>query len=468
MIDVEPMPNELCLAHEGRLVWINGCVSPKEATILICSTLAERGFDPVGLPRLHRLALVSDMSPCDYARQHSMLPAIRVAAKPGEDKQHGAADALGYARTLGMLTQRRGAHCCIKCIEEDLQRHRRSWFRRTHHLIGVDWCPVHDCVLSRVDAPEPFSRVPHRWLAEDKLIPVDACQNQLPADGFLRRYVEIATALLERDRPAHAETVNVRLAQRAKTLGLRISKTGQRPLISDRLIELAPAQWLRQHLSNSDLKTPLAYFQRIDALVAMKTCVGAGEAYAMAMAALYDSSEAALLDFTRADTGNTNAIQKVKQAKRGTKFWHGEIWPHYLESHGRPKLMAESLGIDPKLLGQMLSDLGLPSLHGLDHSATWRAFMRFCDGQTLSDSCALEQAESVELEKLLRKCSARPYAAVKKIRTISTGEGRKALGFRSPRLASAKTSDAQNAARAETNCDAANDEIEQIQRIHSI
>ena len=35
MIAVNPMPNELAMAHEGRIGWINGCTSQLEVDALV-------------------------------------------------------------------------------------------------------------------------------------------------------------------------------------------------------------------------------------------------------------------------------------------------------------------------------------------------------------------------------------------------------------------------------------------------
>ena len=78
-----------------------------------------------------------------------------------------------FSRRLGLLTQRSGAYVCVRCIKEDLNRSHFSWYRRTHHLIGVDWCQTHCCALSRVTAGDPFARGPQFWLDRgelDKLI----------------------------------------------------------------------------------------------------------------------------------------------------------------------------------------------------------------------------------------------------------------------------------------------------------
>lgn len=420
MIKVDPMPNELAIAHEGRMGWVNGCMSPTELNAVLKQAIISRGCEPAGMPKLHQLALVSNMTCTDYARQHSMLPVLRVAAKVNVEVLHGSESGGNYSRRLGMLTQRRGAYCCVDCIKDDLEFWHFSWFRRTHQMIGVDWCSLHGTVLSQVDDPNPFRCVPHKWRDDSKLSTLKPCVDLLPTDGFLRRYVDISAALLERDRPLPVAAANGRLALRARALGLRTSRSGQRPLISDELCKQVPALWLHQNLPNWAEKTPNSYFQRIDALAASRGIPVGGEVYVMVMAALYESTEDALSDLTRPETA-ANVPEKVVHRKREKSFWHGEIWTHYLACRGQLNEMSKSLQIDKKHLGEMMAAVGLPSLHDLEHSKTWRAFMRFGAGQGLSKSCAAEQIAVEDLEPLLLKCSARVLAALKKVSATQVG-----------------------------------------------
>jgi len=311
MIEVEAMQDELSIGHENRFAWVNNCRSSKEVTSLISGTLAEQGYEASAFPKLHQLALVSNKAPIDYVHQHSMLAVLRVAAKRGLDTPHGADNAHAFVRRLEMRTQRSGAYCCIECIKEDLQDRSFSWYRRKHHLVGVDWCLIHGCSLSKIDSPDPFSKLPHIWLSEDKLVAVNACEPNLPEEGFLRRYVEIATKLLDRERPFQVENITRCLAKRAKHHNLRIGRSGQRPLISDRLFEMAPIDWLTQHLPGCSTKIPMVYFNRIDSLALSKNQPGVGDAYSMAIAVLYESVDEALFDLS-----STNGLMTTREIRK--------------------------------------------------------------------------------------------------------------------------------------------------------
>lgn len=417
MIVVEAMEDELSIGHESRVAWLNNCKSITELTALISRTLVEKGYKVSDLPKLYQLAIVSNVSPIEYARQHSMLAVLRVAAKSGSDMFHGTDNARSFARKQGMQTQHFGGYCCKECIKEDLQKYKFSWFRRKHHLIGVDWCHKHGSVLFKIDDKAPFSQLPHIWLSENKLQLVNASLLNLPKDGFIYRYVEIATQLLDREHPYQVENIRLCLANRAKQYNLRIGRVGKSPLISDQLLKLAPIDWLKEYLPDFNKKISNKYFQRIDSLALISQSAGAGDAYIMAISALYDSAEDALSDLALYDYFDTNpVVTKKKISKRGHQFWNGDIWSQYINAKGVYSDIANHLGIERTHLSLRMSDLGLPSLRDINKSPVWRAFERFMDGESAAESCAKENVEQAEFERLLRNCSRRVDKAVKRVR----------------------------------------------------
>jgi hypothetical protein len=220
---------------------------------------------------------------------------------------------------------------------------------------------------------------------------------------------------LLRDRPVPVEQINSQLAIRAASLGLRISQTGQRPLVSDRLAEQAPTSWLSQHLPDWNTKTPTSFFHRIDRLASVKVVAGVGEAYAMALAALYDSADEAMNAVNSSSQQTKDVNFGRKGPKRGSGFWQGEVWATYIECKGVVNDMAQRMNLDRTYLSEMMCSAGLPSLADLQTAGKWRAFSRFGRGEGIVDACAAECIEVFELEILLRKCSTRVSKAIAKI-----------------------------------------------------
>ena len=85
-----PMPDELAVAHEGRLTLLNRCSSTADLFMEIEAELARRDDEGTSSPKLHQLARINGLDPLEYARCHSLLPATRVACSPGDEDLHGS------------------------------------------------------------------------------------------------------------------------------------------------------------------------------------------------------------------------------------------------------------------------------------------------------------------------------------------------------------------------------------------
>jgi hypothetical protein len=412
LIEVEPMLDELAAAHEGRRMFLLGCNSRSEHLRRMRAEITAES--PKEVPRLHLLAMVSGMDSSAYALAHSMLASQRVASLQGQDSVHGTPESAAFSKRWGMQAQREGAYVCNHCIDEDLSRHPFSWFRRSHHLIGVDWCPEHGSALHKVDAPRPFDALPNNWRDENRTSPVTAFQARLPADGFYRRYVEIALGLMSRERPVECGALNAAIGDRARELGLRVSLKGRGKLLSDRLMELTDPRWRAMHFAGLGEKMPGEYFSRIDRVGGYLAITGTGDGYACALACLFDSSIDALGLVESADVNGQTIPTRPKQEKgkpRGVDFWQGAIWEPYIECNGNHSVLAKRLGLSRSHLTHMMVSIGLPSLRGTHAHPGWRAMIAFGNGMSLQDACAAEKIDMEEVEQLLRVCIARAVSA---------------------------------------------------------
>lgn len=292
-----PMPDELAVAHEGRLTLLNRCSSTADLFMEIEAELARRDDEGTSSPKLHQLARINGLDPLEYARCHSLLPATRVACSPGDEDLHGSTTSRQSRARIRRTAQAERAHCCIQCVAEDVQSWGFSWFRRTHHVIGFDWCPTHGTVLHEVDvdADHAFARLPHQWLSDEQTHPVPAVNPILPRpDEVIGRYVMIYLALLGRDRPIPAPRLNMAIATKAKALGLAVNSRANLPRLSDLVASTLPALWLDRHVRNWSQRSARRYFSRLDAMVNSLTVPCAGDAYVLAAAVLFSSVAEAL------------------------------------------------------------------------------------------------------------------------------------------------------------------------------
>lgn len=134
-----PMPHEFVLAHAGRIgLFFCGRVAQSQRQRLI-ERLAERHCEgAAAFSLLEQMATIGGMNASDYARQHSLLPTLRVAERGTAPALHGSTDRQGIAKLVGSRLHTGRVHLCPRCVAEDLSHWGFSWFRRTHNLVGVE------------------------------------------------------------------------------------------------------------------------------------------------------------------------------------------------------------------------------------------------------------------------------------------------------------------------------------------
>ena len=86
---------------------------------------------------LEQVATIAVTSVTDYARQHSLLPTLRVADRDTAPTLHGSTDRRGIVKIIGSRLHTDKVHLYPSCVAEDLSHWSFSWFRRTHNLAGV-------------------------------------------------------------------------------------------------------------------------------------------------------------------------------------------------------------------------------------------------------------------------------------------------------------------------------------------
>ncbi len=414
MITVEPMLDEPAIAHEWRRMHILGCDSRKEHLDQMRQQFQGAFEDGREISRLQLLALASRMDTVGYAHRHSMLAALRVTSFPGEAKPHGSGDNDFYTSRLGMQVQRDGGYFCNDCVDEDLSgKFQTSWFRRAHQLIGVDWCHRHGGLLQKVESPSPFDGLPHHRRAEGQATQLNSCCKHLPADGFLRRFVDVAVGLLDRPSPVSCLALNQIISDRAKDIGLRGSQAGTRPLVSDRLLDLTDHDWLQRHIAGFEGKVRGTKFSRVDMIVTRHVRPAPGDGYALVLSTVYDTAKEALEALDTAELRERGEKLKPRTTvvrRYGSEFWQAPVWADYLACDGLPSQMAAKLQLRPSQMAGLLTQIGLPSLVGVQADRHWEALLSFAEGEPFQVAFTSAYPESQSLESLLR-LTAGPVAA---------------------------------------------------------
>ena len=415
MIKVAPMDDELAIGHEGRIAWINAPMNQREFDRLMSSSSSQAGMSMLDRPsRLSQLAAHAEMSPTEYARKHSMMGVLRVAGRHGETYAHGAVEGEPFNRRLGMLTQKAGAYICRACVEDDLRKRQVSWYRREHHVHGMDWCPFHRQTLWRITGSNPWVGMPHHWIESGEIEKVSEIEPDDTSMAFLSRYAGITRLLLDRERPLGIREMGHLISKRAQDLGLRLSLLGRKATISDHIRQCAPKRWLETYFEDIATQDKLSFVPKIDGSAKSRSIPAPGATYGVVLAAFFDLAQEAI-SYLEMDV-KPELVNHVKTPRvRESTFWRGDIWSVYVNCGGQTKKMAHLLGMDRAHLQERMWTLGMPSLHNVEFSASWRALVRFHDGESFPRSCELEIVAMSEVEALQRKASPQSVALAKEI-----------------------------------------------------
>lgn len=307
------MLDEPSLAHEARRRHVVGARHQNEHFAWMRSELGVTEADEHGVTDLDILARASGMTTQSYAVKHTLLSNFVVAAPADECSLFGS---VGMARRTGqfaMQLPRRHAFVCLDCIDADMASKRFSWFRRSHQLTGVDWCAEHRENLHQVAAERPFEHPPNWW--RDEGLPVDSrlVGESANSNAFIDRHAAISLSLLRRDRPVPCEALNQRLCEQARRMDVGGARTKGQTLLSDRLLALARDDWLYRHFPHFAMKTRGLVYRPIDNLLKRRETAAPGEVYVLALAALFDSAEAALKTVALADDDASTSGERQEE-----------------------------------------------------------------------------------------------------------------------------------------------------------
>lgn len=345
------------------------------------------------------LALVADVPIKQFVRHHSLLPFHRLVSLKDHDVAHGDPSRLDLVKHFGTRGWRQSiAMFCPQCVNQDIEEHKFSYWRRTHQLPGIPWCMKHGIQLLNASVgKQAFDNVPLEAMPAKGDFS-DHEFSEIFQNPVIRRYAEIAIASLAAEKPMPVIHARFRIAERAKKLQLRIGVRGRLPTLTDMLLEHVPEYWLRKSYPEIEGRLTGEFFNSIDNIT---LGLATDQSYALALALLFDSSDEAL-DYWYGDIEGLPAERKT-QRKFGKDYWSSEkMLKLYVEHRGNHTSMGQALGIDPTYARIELNAAGLPALGLVGVSSAARAVMDFQAGMSLEAACESNGASRDEVEKLIR------------------------------------------------------------------
>lgn len=288
MIRVQAMPGELAAAHARRYGSLNRIQQSRLLGATRSETVGHRQTADAQT-MLEMLACMSNMSAQRYASAHSMLPVMRVAQRQENLLPYGSASERATLRQSGMYSPKPEGYICADCVKADQLEFGFSWYRREHHLFGIDWCPHHESVLLRVTDPDPLSALPHSWLKRGAVVPARVAIEPLEVShDFVQRLIAISTSMLRRSQPISTSALHGEIRARSARLGLRRTPSGRKPPLSWLLKQMAPSDWVQWHMPGIRDSAGYCRLDLLDDFVKQLE-PATGRAYLVTMACLFES-----------------------------------------------------------------------------------------------------------------------------------------------------------------------------------
>lgn len=335
--------DELDVGLVGRIAAINGCSDRSRVLAGLRSALDL----PSPTRLLPALAACVGLTPREFAFHHTLLPVLRAFSSH-----------VGTAREAEILNRHVSlmnfrslpnveARACRACSAEDGAAGIAGYWRRIHHLPGVDWCPRHGTPLHRF-RPTAFSVRPVDAIGRVEAIHDEQVQGVAP-DDVLKRYTEFLMGWLRRDSALSSAALKAVVREGCRRHGLRCTQMGRRPTISDMAKEQLPGTWLKQHWPEVFAKASAgAFLYRIDGTSKDRHVAYPGATCALALAILFDSVDEAnaLLETENAKVlsaqyGGTSMSQDRLQAA-GVAFIRGDTFSGVCKAHGIPVARLEA------------------------------------------------------------------------------------------------------------------------------
>ena len=259
------------------------------------------------IPLLHVVAAACGLEPYHYVGRCSMLPftcflvsecRILGRAAPRWSKQ--------VVDKVGFLTPARLPVFCPCCAAEQRSRSAYSIWQRALQLPGQRYCIQHDCQLLQAECVESFMAQPSEVLASGGYVQVPDRQ-WATGQPAVSRFLESGQAMLATGRSWSTPLVRVVLSRQASRRGLRTSKGGSLPLLSDLAFDVFPAPFMEEHFSLYERKKQGVAVPTVDCSVMTIGNTPTGTAVALAISLLYQSPNEAISAFAaegQSDTSN--------------------------------------------------------------------------------------------------------------------------------------------------------------------
>ncbi len=409
MIIPKILPDEFWLGYLIRVININGLTYGGKSLNRIGKLFKiESDAKPTTIPVM--LARMLGLSVEHVCRFHTLLPILRaVVSDDTSTVNHGDESYIDIINCNSNMILKRELKSCKHCIEEDIEYHGFSYFRREHQLPGFNYCSKHNLKLIRSGRDE--------FVSPDQVTPIQEVTHNLydeTTSESIQRYKTIVDYWAGSEKPIPLSKLAALLQERARILELGWYRFGKKRFVSDLVLASYPIGWLKDLIPNIEMKTEGEYFCSIDSMMTPQTNASRSSKYALVLSVLFDRAEESLNAIH--ECLNATEVTKIKSKNRNLSSirYSGELDKIYIESRGVLSDITRKMDIGSCSVANLMMKNGLTPI-GSTKKKTLLAFIDFQDGLSIIESCLKHGVKISDLELFLRKSSIKQGMAVRSI-----------------------------------------------------
>lgn len=406
----KPFPDEHVLGWRGRIKFFNHHPTVKhtiqELRLWCDSHHPNCGFVTKGTSQLFVLSKASMLTVTEFAQHHTLIPFTRIFSPPLEEAP--SKELHNILMTHGLRAGKRGAWYCTSCIKQDLKEYGSSYWRRSHQLLGIDWCHIHGHQLEGANNAAAFDQDP--IFAKEKYEPLVPPGPKFldKAELTIQRYAAISIALLNGRKRFDRFKVSAMIAlQFSARQHIEWSETGRE--FSSVLETLAPAYWISRfiELRTKSYDSNVLDFKR---LFAQNVATQDTERYVVALAMLFNSADTAVRQLEQSHEIKISfPIQPFHVSQNP---WLGEqVLNEYVRHECSHRSFSEAIGINFRAVSNALTVSGLPDFN-CGYDAKRNALNDFFNGTSLREASDMHNIDVQELEHMLRVAGSRLHRAL--------------------------------------------------------
>jgi hypothetical protein len=400
LVRAQPLPDEWVRGYVGRVASLNGWSSKSGMADALIGVKGKARAGGREVTMVQLMASVAAMDLNLFLRDHSLFGLWRSVARRQPGSMLGQDKKTGILWALGMRSSRNQGYLCPVCVQEDVDFHGQSYWRREHQLPGRVSCPRHKVPLRCVDlekvgqiSPSACIQTGCSWESEQCL--------EAEKEVLLERYLDVCSHLMNSGVSRDERHVSQIARKHAHAQGFHTGKGVPKSLLMSDQIALAfDNRFLDEVFPGLRQKARGTRWNPIDDAFRGVASGRSFSVFAAIFSVLMKSADDAALAIIKSKPPETLR----KPTKQEMLIADDEVLKQlYAQKKGSHRKVAKTLGHQTDATRSSLIRLGLPSVGRTDPARLLQFIKKlFEEGTELSLLCKESQISQAHARRFLK------------------------------------------------------------------